>query len=152
MRKEDMDEKLRQYAKQAKYGVDPEDQPGASSTDEANGPRSDSRYTDYGADPREEWPHAEKGSPLPLLPELPKPQPFPIEALPVVMRDAVVAIAAKVQVGDDLAAQSVLATAALALQSFADVRMPSGGVCPLSLFFYSVAATGERKTSADKEA
>ena len=56
------------------------------------------------------------------------------------------------QVGDDLAAQSVLATAALATQAYADVRMPSGVVCPLSLFFYSVAATGERKTSSDKEA
>ena len=51
-----------------------------------------------------------------------------------------------------MAAQSILATAALAVQAHADVRMPSGSTCPSSLYFYSVAATGERKTSSDKEA
>ncbi len=57
--------------------------------------RADSRDTDYGADLRDDRFKADSEQPLPLLPELPQPQPFPIEALPAVMRDAVTAIASK---------------------------------------------------------
>jgi hypothetical protein len=46
----------------------------------------------------------------------------------------------------------VLAAAALAAQGLADVVLPTGQRRPLSLYFVSVAASGERKSSADHEA
>jgi hypothetical protein len=45
-----------------------------------------------------------------------------------------------------------LATATLAAQAHADVELPMGQVRPLSCFFLSVAASGERKSSCDNEA
>ena len=51
-----------------------------------------------------------------------------------------------------MAAQSVLAVASLASQALADVRLPFGQTRPLSLYCLTVAASGDRKTSADLEA
>ena len=62
------------------------------------------------------------------------------------------AIASKVQVPEAIAAQSVLATAALAAQPHADVVLPFGQTRPLSLFLVTIAASGDRKSSADNEA
>jgi len=62
------------------------------------------------------------------------------------------AIARKVQVLEAIAAQSVLASAALAAQAHADVILPYGQRRPLSLFFVTVAASGDRKSTADNEA
>ena len=67
---------------------------------------------------------AENAQPLPLLPELLPAKNFPVEALPPVMAAAVEAISSKIQVGIEMAVQSVLGTAALATQAYADVRMP----------------------------
>ena len=101
-------------SQRTKYGADPEDHPASGQT---NGhERSDSRYTDYGADPREGWSDRESDGPLPLLAELAPPAPFPIDALPALLCDTTLAIAEKAQVGIELAAQSVLATAALAVR------------------------------------
>ena len=68
------------------------------------------------------------------------------------LRPAARAIASKVQCADAMAAQSVLAVASLASQALADVRLPFGQTCPLSLYCLTVAASGDRKTSADLEA
>jgi Protein of unknown function (DUF3987) len=65
---------------------------------------------------------------------------------------AAFAITNKIQVPEAIAAQSVLAAAALAAQAIADVQLPYDQVRPLSLFFVTVAASGDRKTSADNEA
>ena len=48
--------------------------------------------------------------------------------------------------------QSVLAAVTLAVQGLANVELPEGHAKPLSCFFVSVAATGERKSAADQEA
>jgi hypothetical protein len=48
--------------------------------------------------------------------------------------------------------QAALATATLAVQGHANVELPMGHVKPLSGFFVSVAATGERKSAVDQEA
>ena len=48
--------------------------------------------------------------------------------------------------------QSVLAAATLAVQGNANVQLPMGHAKPLSCYFVSVAATGERKTAVDQEA
>ena len=51
-----------------------------------------------------------------------------------------------------MAAQSVLAVAALAAQAHADVQLPFGQTRPLSLALITVASSGDRKTSTDREA
>src|SRR3546814_7295928 len=64
--------------------------------------------------------------------------------------DLVHAIGDKVQCPEAIAAQSVLAAAALAVQSHVDVVHPAtGDTRPVSLFLVTVAASGERKSAAD---
>ncbi|MDI4655529.1 YfjI family protein [Xanthobacter autotrophicus] len=94
---------------------------------------------------------APKDSPLPLFPPLAAPELYPMDALGP-LAEAARAIARKVQVPDAIAAQSVLAAASLAVQAHCDVRLPFGQVRPLSCDFVTVAASGDRKTSADNEA
>jgi hypothetical protein len=90
--------------------------------------------------------------PLPLFPALPASEPYPTDALGPVLGPAADAIARKVQVPPALAAQSVLAAACLVAQAHADVLMPYGQARPLSLYLVTVAASGDRKTTADAEA
>jgi hypothetical protein len=77
---------------------------------------------------------------------------FPVNALPGSIRSAVIAISEKCQVPASLAAQSVLATVCLATQAHADVFLPFGQKRPCSLFFMSIAGSGDRKTTSDNEA
>jgi hypothetical protein len=88
---------------------------------------------------------------LPLFPPLAAPDPYPVDYLGPVLSKAAKAIASKVQVPHATAAQSVLAVASLAAQAHADVVTPFGQTRPLSLAFVTVAGTGDRKTSSDKE-
>src|SRR5262249_6110945 len=62
------------------------------------------------------------------------------------------AIHDRVQAPIAVCGQSVLATTTLAVQALADIELPTGQSKPLSSFFVSVAATGERKTAVDREA
>ncbi len=87
--------------------------------------------------------------PRPLVRELPPGAPFPIEALPSPLVDAAKAIEEVAQAPAALCAQSVLAAAAIATQGRCDVLLPTRARRPLSLFFLSVAASGERKSTAD---
>ncbi len=89
---------------------------------------------------------------LPLFLPLPPAEPYPIQELGPVLGDAAAAIARKVQTPDAIAAQAVLAAASLATQAHADVLMPYGQTRPLSLFLVTVAASGDRKSTADNEA
>jgi len=90
--------------------------------------------------------------PLPLFPPMPPAEPFPVEYLGPVLTNAAGAIARKVQVPCAIAAQSVMAVAALAAQAHADVKLPYGQTRPISLNFVTIAASGDRKSSADNEA
>jgi hypothetical protein len=90
--------------------------------------------------------------PLPLFPLLPPAEAYPVHALGSALSRAASAIAHKVQVPEAIAAQSVLATAALAAQAHADVLLPYGQRRPLSLYLVTVAGSGDRKSSADNEA
>lgn len=90
--------------------------------------------------------------PLPLFPPLPAAEPFPVNALGPFLAEAALAISSKVQVPIEIAAQSVLAASALAVQAHADVRLPYGQTRPTSLDFVTIAASGDRKSSADNEA
>jgi hypothetical protein len=90
--------------------------------------------------------------PIPLFPPLPAAERFPVNALGPVLSRAAAAISRKVQVPEAIAAQSVLAVASLSAQVHADVMLPYGQKRPLSLFFVTVAASGDRKSTADNEA
>lgn len=90
--------------------------------------------------------------PLPILQDLPEGTPYPVEALGPVLGKAVTSIANKIQVPTAMAAQSVLAAATLTVQAFGDLLTPYCQTRPISLFFVSIASSGDRKTSADAEA
>jgi Protein of unknown function (DUF3987) len=89
---------------------------------------------------------------LPLAPPTPPARPYPLAALGPVLSGAAESIAAKCQCSSALAAQAVLAVASLASQRLADVRLPYGQTRPLSLYFVTIAASGDRKSTADNEA
>lgn len=89
---------------------------------------------------------------IPLTPQIKVQEDYPIDALGPILSEAAKAIAEKVQVPVVLAAQSVAAVASLAAQSYRDVRLLNGQVRPLSNFFLTIASSGDRKTSADREA
>jgi len=87
--------------------------------------------------------------PRPLLPRLEACAPYPVDALGEVLGGAANAIISAVQVPDALAAQSVLAAAAMAAQPHANV-VRGGQEIPLSIFCLSVGESGDRKSSADR--
>jgi hypothetical protein len=62
------------------------------------------------------------------------------------------AIHDRVQAPLAICTQSVLATAALAVQGYADVKLPMGHVKPISEYLITVAETGARKSASDTEA
>jgi hypothetical protein len=87
--------------------------------------------------------------------EMPPADPFPVDALGVILGAAARAIHDRVQAPVAIGAQSVLAVAALAAQAHADIELPigrSGRRRPLSCFFVTVAGTGERKSACDHDA
>lgn len=87
--------------------------------------------------------------PIPLKPELEDAAPYPLDALGPRMAAAARAIMDKVQVPDGLAAQSVLSAAALSVQPFVDIKLPTTEIRPTCLFMTTVAGSGDRKSSAD---
>jgi Protein of unknown function (DUF3987) len=90
--------------------------------------------------------------PLPLAGPIDKARPYPMASLGPVLGGAARSIAEKCQCAPALAGQSVLAVASLAAQRLADIRLPFGQTRPLSLFLVTIAASGDRKTTADNEA
>lgn len=92
-------------------------------------------------------------APVPLRREMPAGEAFPSDAMGDVLGGAVKAIGDKIQCAPGLAGASVLAAASLAAQALCDVEIPATGQArPLSLFMVSVAASGDRKSSADADA
>jgi hypothetical protein len=88
-----------------------------------------------------------------LLTRPPEPAtPYPVMELGDLLAAAALAIHDKVQAPLALCGSSVLAAAALAVQGFADVVLPTGQRRPLALYILSIAASGERKSSTDNEA
>jgi hypothetical protein len=91
-------------------------------------------------------------APRPLMRELPPADPFPVESLGDVLAPAAIAIHDRVRAPPAICGQSVLACATLTVQAHADVELPTYQLRPLTNFYMSIAATGERKTSVDAEA
>ncbi|TPV58670.1 YfjI family protein [Pseudomonas fluorescens] len=96
-------------------------------------------------DPKLELPR----SPRPLIESNPLPQPYPVQALGGILGPAVERMAEVIGVPQALAAQSVLAASALATQGHAGLQL-DGRHYPLSLYLTTVAASGDRKTAADR--
>jgi hypothetical protein len=90
--------------------------------------------------------------PRPLCRPLAPAEPYPTDALGPTLEAAARAIHDRVQAPATICAQSVLATACLAVQAHADIRLPFGQRRPVSAYLVTVAQSGERKTTADAEA
>jgi putative DNA primase/helicase len=86
-----------------------------------------------------DWPEPEP------LKKIAAPLPYPITSLPPGIEAAVTEVLAFVQCPDSLAASSALSALSLAGQGLADVRRDDRLSGPLSLYFLSVAESGERK-------
>lgn len=87
---------------------------------------------------------------LEIAPALSAAPPFPIEALPPLMRAAVEALEDHVQAPRSLCAHSVLSAAMLVCQGLADVKVEGlPAPVPLSLFMLAIAVSGERKSACD---
>lgn len=74
---------------------------------------------------------------------------FPIEALGPYMSLATQAIAEKTSAPVELVCSSILAGAAICVQPLYDIEA-FGSVRPISLYFLTIAESGERKTTVDK--
>lgn len=98
-------------------------------------------------DPKLELPRP----PRPLIESNPVAQPYPVQSLGGVLGPAVERMAEVIGVPQALAAQSVLAASALATQGHAGLQL-DGRNYPLSLYLITVAASGDRKTAADRSA
>jgi hypothetical protein len=90
--------------------------------------------------------------PRPLMRELPPADPFPIDSLGNLLAPAAVAIHDRIQAPLAICGQSVIAAATLTVQGHADVELPTHQTRPLTNYYMSIAATGERKTAVDEEA
>ncbi len=90
-----------------------------------------------------EWPEPEP------LTEPMDAQPYPVDALPTMLRDAVTEAQGFVQAPMALVACSALAALSLAAQGLANVRRDHQLVGPISLYLMAVADSGERKTTCD---
>lgn len=87
--------------------------------------------------------------PRPLIESNPVAQPYPVQALGGILGPAVERMAEVIGVPQALAAQSVLAASALGTQGHAGLQL-DGRNYPLSLYLITVAASGDRKTAADR--
>ena len=93
-------------------------------------------------------PQPDYAEPIPLLIE-DADTPYPLAALGEVLGGAAQAIVEIVQVPAALAAQSVLAAAAMAAQPHTNV-LRAGQAIPLSLYLLTIAESGDRKSAADR--
>lgn len=90
----------------------------------------------------------ETRTPLPLIDKSCSNQPYPIEALGP-LRAVVGAVQGETQAPLALVGSSALAIAAFAVQGLANVETLGNSRSPLSLYFLSVARSGERKSTVE---
>ncbi len=89
--------------------------------------------------------------PRPLRRAVPEPDPYPTDALGLILGPAANAIVDLVQLPHAIAGGAVLAVAALAVQAHVNVYVPAPGqLRPVSLNLLTLATSGDRKTSAMK--
>ena len=91
----------------------------------------------------------EEVQPTPLIRDIQLGDPFPLSSLGPLQAVAR-AVHDKVQAPVAIGAQSALTIASLAVQAFADVETLAG-TSPVSLYGLTIAKSGERKSSSDRE-
>jgi hypothetical protein len=91
----------------------------------------------------DEWP-----APQPLTVTL-APEPYPLDALPGLIRGAVEEVQAFIKAPDALVASSAIGATSAGLQSYIDVRRVPQLEGPISANLLTIADSGERKTTAD---
>lgn len=79
------------------------------------------------------------------------PAEFPAHALPQVVREAVWEVQRNTQAPLGLIASSALTSMSLAMQGLANVQRMNGLESPVSLWFLTLAESGERKTAVDSK-
>jgi len=90
-------------------------------------------------------------APIPLKKDSITPSEFPIDVLPGLVKQGILALHEKIQAPMAICAQSVLSALNLAVQGHADIKLPMGQIRPISCFFLTIAESGERKSSCDNE-
>ncbi len=75
--------------------------------------------------------------------------PYPIEAFPDVMKDAILAVHESAQAPLPMIAASALSALSLAAQAHIDIERTAGLKGPVSLYCLTVCDSGERKTTCD---
>lgn len=88
--------------------------------------------------------------PLPLMPDISKPHPYPVDELPPIIRDATYAIAEKVKAPIALAGQCVIGAAIYLALTRADAEDAIGESMPLNIAMLSLADSGDRKSTCHK--
>lgn len=96
------------------------------------------------ATPDGAWPE-----PVPLIRASGEPQPYPLDALPDGLRDAVEEVLDYVQAPEPLVACSALSILSVAVQPLCDVRRDQKLQGPVGLFFLTIGESGERKSACD---
>jgi putative DNA primase/helicase len=76
--------------------------------------------------------------------------PYPVEALPDLIRQAVEEVQLFVQCSIEMVAASALSALSIAAQPLIDIRRSSGLQGPTGLYYLTIAESGERKTTSDK--
>lgn len=76
--------------------------------------------------------------------------PYPIDALPPIVRNAVLEVAGATQAPLAMIAVSALCAASAALQGHINIQRKRGLVGPISLYALTVAMSGERKSTVDR--
>jgi hypothetical protein len=99
-----------------------------------------------------EPPETVTGQPIEFRPSVGDSEEFPLDMLPPRLADCVRGLVDLVQVPVPIAAQAVLGACAIVTQTRLMVEMPTGETVPTSLFLFTVAASGDRKSSVDKRA
>jgi Protein of unknown function (DUF3987) len=93
----------------------------------------------------------QRSAPEPLRRPLPPSEPYPMAELGPILAPACASLRRVIQASDAVCGASLLAATSLAVQGLADVHH-DGRVHPLSLWFLTVAESGERKSAVDAEA
>lgn len=91
-----------------------------------------------------------KWNPLPLR-KVERAEPYPVHALPQIIRDAVEEVASYVRAPLALVAASALSAVSTAVQTRFSVRRDARLSGPATLYLLTVAESGERKTTVDKK-
>lgn len=88
-----------------------------------------------------------------LMYAVPSPQnlqaPFPLDALPNIIKQAVIEAQRNTRAPMGLVASSAISAVAVACQNSIDVVRPNGLESPCSLFMLAIAESGERKSTVD---